>query len=87
MMLDFNILQAEQLRRTREKHGPQHSLHEGYAILLEEVEEFWDEVKKKKSKRDPAGMLEELVQIASCAQKTAEDLIIPTIEKPILPNQ
>ena len=86
-METFEYLVKKQLKETRGKHGRQSSLHEGYAILLEEVEEFWDEVKKKHSKRDPAAMLEELVQIASCAQKTAEDLVIPIIEKGIPLNQ
>ena len=28
-----------------------HSAHEGYAIILGEVDELWDEVKKKPSRR------------------------------------
>jgi hypothetical protein len=29
------------------KYGDFKSLHEGYAILLEEVDELWEEIKKK----------------------------------------
>lgn len=71
----FQRLAAAELARARRKHpGKQHSLHEGYAVLLEEVEEFWDEVKLRTSERDPANVLSELVQIAAMAQRTAEDL-------------
>ncbi len=31
--------------KARAKHAPMHSAHEGYAILSEEVDELWDEVK------------------------------------------
>lgn len=46
------------------KHAPIASLHEGYAILLEEVDELWDEVRKKDHQRDPREILSELKQIA-----------------------
>ena len=78
--LNFKLLVDEELAKVRGKHRPQQSVHEGYAILLEEVDEFWDEVKKKQSNRDPEAMLSELVQIASSAQRTAEDVVIPTIK-------
>ena len=32
--------------RARLKHKPMQSPHEGYAILLEEVDELWQEIKK-----------------------------------------
>lgn len=51
-----------------------HSLHEGYGIILEEVEEFWAEVKRKPSERNEADLLKELIQIAAMCQRTAEDL-------------
>lgn len=79
-MKDFKTLVDEELAKVRSRHKSQQSVHEGYAILLEEVDEFWDEVKKKQSNRDPEAMLSELVQIASSAQRTAEDIVIPTIK-------
>ena len=30
-----------------------HSLHEGYAVLLEEVDELWEHVKMKQGEREP----------------------------------
>ena len=32
--------------KARQKHAPMRGPHEGYAILLEEVDELWDEVKR-----------------------------------------
>jgi len=79
-MINFTKLQIEELIRARKNHGPQSSYHEGYAVLLEEVDELWDEVKKKSSNRNHEDTLAELVQIAACAQKMAEDVVIPRIE-------
>ena len=35
----------------RSKHGGFHSFHEGYAVIKEEFEELWDEIKKQKHDR------------------------------------
>lgn len=78
---------AMELMAARIKHpGKQNSLHEGYAVLLEEVEEFWAMVKMQTTDRDPADLLNELVQIAAMAERCAEDcgLIEPTYDKPML---
>ena len=74
-MAKFRALVKEELARARDGHAPQNSLHEGYAVLLEEVDEFWDEVKKKTKNRDLKKTLAELVQIAAMAQRTAEDVL------------
>lgn len=54
--------------------GEQHSLHEGYAVLLEEVDELWDEVRKRARDQSPADILKELVQVGAMAQRMAEDM-------------
>ncbi len=72
--MKFSEIVAEELHWAKEKHPPIASVHEGYAVILEEVDEFWDEVKKKKKLRSKSAMREELVQIAAMAQRTAEDL-------------
>lgn len=51
------------------KHGPTKSVHEGYGILMEEVDEFWDEVKKRTENRNIENMRLELVQIAAVCYK------------------
>lgn len=71
--VDFAALVRRELASAREGHNPINSLHEGYAVILEEMDEVWDEIKKKRSQRDPAKLLAELVQIAAMCQRTAED--------------
>ena len=78
---NFSELVKKELAKARKKNGKQASVHEGFAILLEEVDEFWEHVRAKSHLRDYNELLGELVQIASCAQKTAEDLVIPKIKK------
>lgn len=65
----------DELVQARKLHPPIHSLHEGYAVLLEEVDELWEQVRMKKEKRDMFTIGKELVQIAAMAQRMAEDLI------------
>lgn len=81
MKVDFRKLVEKEIGKARGKHGKQSSVHEGYAILLEEVDEFWEHVRAKSEKRNYKELLGELVQIASCAQKTAEDVVIPRIKR------
>lgn len=50
-----------------------HSLHEGYAVLLEEVDELWDFVKMKQKKRDYELIEKECIQIASMAIRIIKD--------------
>ncbi len=54
---------------------PLNSAHEAYAVLLEEVDELWDEVKKKQSKRDWAKMEREAIQVAAMAVRMLVDVI------------
>lgn len=71
---DFLEMLHAEFRSACQKNRPLNSLHEAYAVLAEEVDELWDEVRKKRSKRDRLNMLKELVQIASCAWRAANDL-------------
>jgi len=81
MEIKFQELVKEELAKARKNHGPQHSYHEGYCVLLEEIDELWEIVRKKSTNRNHLDALKELVQISSCAQKMAEDIIIPLLEK------
>lgn len=81
MKNSFSELLKNELVKARIKNPPINSVHEGYSIILEEVDEFWDWVKMKKKLRDPNEMLTELVQIAAMAQRTAEDVVIPILNK------
>lgn len=65
---------ALELMRARSKHDtPINSPHEGYSVILEEVDEFWAMVKMQTKDRDPAEMLTELIHIAAMAERCAED--------------
>ena len=37
----------KEVNQVSEKVGPYHSVHEGYAVMLEEFDELWYEVKQK----------------------------------------
>jgi hypothetical protein len=58
----------------RSKYRPMASAHEGWAVLREEVDELWDEIRKKPAQRDIGAMYHELAQIAAMAQRMAEDV-------------
>lgn len=64
----------DEVYRAQTLHNPMANAHESYAVILEEVEEFWDEVKLKQSKRDLAKMRSELIQIAAMAIRSINDL-------------
>jgi hypothetical protein len=78
----FNNLVAEETARVRLQGCSARSWHEAYGLLLEEVSEFFDEVKKRPAKRDRMNALKELVQIAGICGRTAVDLgLIDDYEK------
>jgi hypothetical protein len=67
-------LEAEQAGKL---HGKLNSVHEAYGVILEELDEFWDEVRKKRENRSLASMRKELIQIAAMAIRTIHDLQLP----------
>lgn len=56
------------------KFSPFVSAHEGYAILLEEVDELWEEVKKSPKKRDNAKLIDEAKQVGAMALRFLVDV-------------
>lgn len=56
------------------KWGPFNSAHEGYAVLLEEADELWDEVKVNQARRDLAKMRKEAIQVAAMAIRFVHDV-------------
>lgn len=50
------------------------SAHEGYGVLLEEVDELWDCVKTKQKNRDLVKMRQEAIQVAAMALRFALDV-------------
>jgi len=80
-MMKFNNLVREELKRARRKNGPILSIHEGYAVILEELDEAWNEVKKQTEERNLNNLLKELIQVSAMAQKMAEDVVIPNLKR------
>ena len=70
---DFLINVAAEVKKARQKHGPMHSPHEAYAVILEELDEFWDEVRKQRANYDSEAAYMELIQIAAMACRAAAD--------------
>lgn len=65
---------ADELQRARKLHAPMGSPHEAYAVILEEVDEFWSEVKLRPDVQDHGAMRSELIQIAAMACRAVADL-------------
>jgi len=74
--VNFPLDVQREINRARSKHAPLHSLHEGYAVLLEEVDELWERVKMQNTNHEgDTPTYRELVQIGAMAQRIAEDVI------------
>jgi len=56
--------------RAIDKWPPFHSPHEGYGVLLEEVDEAWDEIKAN----NPAAARKEMIQVAAMALRFIAEL-------------
>ncbi len=54
-------------------HPKFHSFHEFYGVLMEEVEELFDEIKKKQ--QDKQRIKEEAIQVAAMVFKMIDNLI------------
>lgn len=66
---------AAELDRAQHKFGPFHNAHEGYAVLLEEVDELWDAVRMKQSDTQRgACMRREAIQVAAMALRFLIDV-------------
>lgn len=62
---------VEELARARAKFEPFNSAHEGYAVILEEVEELWEEVRKDSSSEK---LRAEAIQVAAMAMRFVLDI-------------
>ena len=68
----------QELARAAENNQPMASAHEGYAVLLEEVDELWEHVRTNPRARDVAAMREEAIQVAAMAIR----FILDVTDKP-----
>ena len=69
---------AVEIKKARSKHAAIHSLHEGWAVIREELDELWEHVRRKETDHSGnAGAYKELVQLGAMAQRVAEDVVAP----------
>jgi len=74
MKATFPAMVARELERARTLHVAKlNSPHEAAAVIREEFEEFWDEVKA--NPRNTLAMLRELTHVAAMCQRAAEDVM------------
>lgn len=73
--MSFADAVEEELKYARSTYQPFNSLHEAYAVILEEVKEFEAEVFRKPNDRHSKHILRELTQIAAMCQRAAEDCL------------
>jgi len=64
-------LRAE-VRRALEQHRPMQSAHCGYAVILEELDELWDEVKGNRGSENSARV--EALQVAAMGVRYIIDI-------------
>ena len=64
----------DELTRAQDRFPPFRSPHEGYAILLEEVEELWEIVRRQHGDRPKEDMVAEAKQVAAMAIRFMVDL-------------
>lgn len=55
----------KEYKRAIAEHSPFNSCHEGYAVILEEVDELWDEIKKKREVRSQDKIIKEATQVGA----------------------
>jgi len=69
ILTDCILLEVKaELERARALHPRRfNSAHEGYAVLLEEVDELWDEIKA--NPQDRRRMRAEAIQVAAMAMR------------------
>lgn len=62
----------QEYRTASAAHGEFNSAHEGYAVILEELDELWEEVREKKQSIER--MRREAVQIGAMAMRFIVDV-------------
>lgn len=65
---------SSELERARFTYSDFHSSHEGYATILEELDEMWEEIKKKPHKRSKQKMRKEAIQVAAMSVRFICDI-------------
>ena len=61
------LIVKTELEEAYAKHGDFNSYHEGYAVILEELDEMWDEIKKRS--KDDSSIWFEATQVSAMGVK------------------
>ncbi len=61
--------------RAAKQHGTFPTMHHGYAAILEELDELWDEIKKKADVRSEDELVKEARQVGAMALRFMADLL------------
>lgn len=69
---------GEEYLRAAKMYPPMNSAHEGYAVIKEEFEELWEEIRLKNPNRD--NMKVEATQVGAMALRFLVDVIAHRIE-------
>lgn len=73
-MVDTILLDiVRELTSATDRYGEFHSTHEGYAVILEEMDELWEKIKQRRG--DSAAAYGELIQVAAMCVRYAIDLV------------
>ena len=59
--------------KAEKKFGAFQTYHEGYAVILEELDELWDEIKAQEHSKE--NMRGEAIQVATMAVRFIHDLL------------
>lgn len=65
---------STEVNMAKAKYPKFNSNHEGYAVILEELDELWGEIKRGKGTRCTSAMQRECIQVAAMAIRFIEDL-------------
>lgn len=68
---DIVELVLEELNTATDSWPPFNSAHEGFAVLLEEMDELWTHVRTNQKRRDLLAMRKEAIQVAAMAMRFA----------------
>ncbi len=73
-MIQNNLLHdlSMEMNRATTYHSGMNSAHEGYAVILEEMDELWDEIKK--NPHNPKLMRKEAIHVATMAIRFVMDV-------------
>jgi hypothetical protein len=68
---EIGVAIEDEIERARAKFPAFHSQHEAYAVILEELDEFWEKVRRDEDGR------QELIQVAAMAVAAYRECYTP----------